>query len=373
MVNIFDDVARDAAVSLGVPAASGSALIQALSVDGFAVLADHGVDTSIVEAAHQEAEKFFALPMSEKLACDIRRSVSHRGYVPVDEAGSYADEGIRRYEAYDIGLDLAPDHPAVASRTPLMGPNVWPVDGSLRIVAQRCFDSLQMAADGLLEMVASSVGIDVAALAKLRQQPLSQMRFLKYHEAATPTNDAAMGAHTDYEFLTLIYQWGGGLEVKNRAGAWMPVEAPNGSLILLAGDLLEVATGGQVRSSLHRIGAATASRFSTVFFAGADYHSVIRPMLHPATETVIDLREDRQPEQAESTAGLVRESVAAGPHLLSQLRRDFPYLRARYPVEILHDEHHQNTDHKTAASPNAIIDPANVWRSSFERRHFDDA
>ena len=320
-------------------ASVGNRLLRTLSRNGYALITEHGIDGHVLDSARCEAMRFFALPTEEKLLCDIRRSSNHRGYVPFEEAGSYDDEGgQRRYESYDVGLDLHLDHETVQRGTPLAGPNVWPTDGRLRSSAQRCFDQLSDVADNVLTLLAVALGIDITRLEAERSAPLSQMRLINYHDIGTPSPNAAMGAHTDYEFLTLIKPDGPGLEVRNREHTWAPVPATEDSLVLLSGDLLEVASGGRLPSSLHRVGPAAGARFSTVFFAGADYDAIIQPMessSQNSDDSVIDLRDIPTPNRPPAA-----EKIEAGPHLLRQLQRDFPYLRDRFRA----NDHHEETD-----------------------------
>ena len=309
------------------------------------MIVDHGIDPEVFDSARRAGEAFFSQPLADKLAVDIASSKNHRGYVSVDQAGNYADEaGIRRYEAYDVGLDLGSDHPLVASETPLMGPNVWPVDGALRIAAQRCYDELRDLSDRLLDLIAVGLELRPEVFREKRQAPVSQMRLLNYLERPDTTEShVAMGAHTDYEYLTLIRDWGEGLEVHTNSGTWTDVSGSGDALIVLAGDLLEVATGGAIRSALHRVKDITGTRFSIPFFAGADFYAEVT-----ASETAV----------TSSTA--TAQQIVAGSHLLRQLQRDFPYLRERYRTEeVLH-----------LVDRDAIVDvtDTDATHSMFERR-----
>jgi len=326
-------------LSLDQPAAV-QLLVSRLESSSYVVLADHGLPLQLLGTAQELAREFFAQSLEEKLCVDIRCSRNHRGYVPQSERGGYEDEGnIRRYEAFDVGRDLNVDHPLVAANTPLLGPNEWPDIDGFAETTRRTYEQFDYLTRRILAMLCWGLGLPLRTFAQYRSEPLSQMRYLNYLERPVGAGaHVAMGAHTDYEFITVISEWSedaATLEVQDRSGGWQPVEIPSGCVVLLAGDLIETVTNGRIRSAYHRVPDLGSPRLAMPFFAGADYSAVVRP----APEIL-----GAGPQQ--------REPLAAGPHLLQQLQRDFPYLRERYAV------------------PDEIdLRDANGWKSEFELRH----
>jgi len=78
----------------------------------------------------------------------------------------------------------------------------------------------------------------------------SHMRHIRY-----PGTAKRMAcAHTDSNMLSLLPAAAGkGLEVKNNKDEWMPVQTEPGDLVVNAGDMLNMISGGRIRSTLHRI------------------------------------------------------------------------------------------------------------------------
>jgi isopenicillin N synthase-like dioxygenase len=111
-----------------------------------------------------------------------------------------------------------------------------------------------------------------------------------------------MGTHTDYELFTLILQDSPGLFYKTN-GDWQPVPAMRNSLLLIAGDVLEILSNGEIHSLNHRVVANGDERYSFPFFMN----------LNPDTQLI--------------RAG--QDNFNIGNHLISQLTRDFPYLREK--------------------------------------------
>ncbi len=322
------------------PVSLAAKLTAALIEHSWVRVTNHGIAPCIVDDAYGTAVDFFSRPEAFKRSVDIRKSTNHRGFVDIHEKGDYADEGgIRRYEAFDVGRDLPRDHPQVMAETPLLGPNQWPDVEGFAAANRRLFAALDLATRRLLDLIEVGLGIHPGTISQHRHEPLSQMRYLNY---LPPPDDApvhaAMGAHTDYEFITAIVDRphpGSALEVLDN-GQWRSIPPEPTSLVILAGDLLETVSNGQISAAYHRVADIPGARFSIPFFAGADYAAIVSP----AVELV-------GPE------GALREPVAAGQHLLTQLLRDFPYLRQYVTISLTDD-----------------TEPADVARmSQFERRH----
>lgn len=89
------------------------------------------------------------------------------------------------------------------------------------------------------------------------------------------------GAHSDYGFLTLLFQKDrGGLEVLDKENQWLSVPPEPGKVVLNCGDLLERWTCGKYKSTLHRVKPQTGSapRFSIAFFVDTDSETMVSPI-----------------------------------------------------------------------------------------------
>lgn len=295
-------------------------LTAALSAKSWIRVSAPTVPDSLVATARLAAQEFFSQPTEKKLSVEIRKSRNHRGYVGITEKGDYPDEGgVRRYEAFDVGRDLPLDHPRVLAETPLLGPNQWPDIIGFPDATRRLYDAFDNTSRSILDLIEHGLGLAAGSIAVHRTEPLSQMRYLNYNEPdANAERHVAMGAHTDYEFITLIAcsdAGGAGLQVAVD-GEWVDVPAIPGTLIVMAGDLLETISNGRIPAALHRVSRMAGRRLTIPFFAAADYHAEVSP----APELV-------------GPDGPKRESIQAGVHLLTQLQRDFPYLRDRVKTD----------------------------------------
>ncbi|HEY4333794.1 MAG TPA: 2OG-Fe(II) oxygenase family protein [Ilumatobacteraceae bacterium] len=90
--------------------------------------------------------------------------------------------------------------------------------------------------------------------------------------AAPPPGSMRAAPHEDINLLTVLPAADSpGLQVLGRDGAWTDVADDAGTITINAGDMLQLVTGGAVRSATHRVAnptgpAARTSRLSTPLF-----------------------------------------------------------------------------------------------------------
>jgi isopenicillin N synthase-like dioxygenase len=282
---------------------------------GFFRIFNHGIDPHLIDATYETAARFFALPDAIKLRSYIGLSSNHRGYVPFNEKGDYPDERHRRYEAFDSGLDLPADDPDYMVGNRVLGPNVWPeVEGFKEIITQyyRQISSLGRLICSALEM---HLGLPAGSMTGLMSKPVSQLRLLHYvrPDKKIDQKSVNMGAHTDYECLTLLHTRNKGLQVMTQNDFWIDVPVDPTSFVVNIGDMMEAWTNGLLRSTPHRVLNLSAERFSIPYFVAADYGTVIQPFSQLVGE---GQKPNYQP-------------FIAGEHLVNMLIRDFPYLRKK--------------------------------------------
>lgn len=301
-----------------------AARIGAASRDiGFFRICNHGIDRDLIEATYRMAERFFAMPDDEKHRYYIGRSRNHRGYVPFTEKGDYADEVFRNYEAFDLGLDLPADDPDFLAGNLVLGPNVWPdLPGFKETVS--CYYA-RIAHLGRLICSALEVFLCLprGAITGSMSKPVSQLRLLHYvrSETAKDPRSVNMGAHTDYECLTLLHTRNEGLQVMTSDDAWIDVPVDPAAYVVNIGDMLEAWSNGILRSTPHRVVNRSPERYSMPYFVAANHDTEIRPF----------------PQLVQQGTQPLYEPFLAGAHLERMLLRDFPYLRHRHRQSIGHD------------------------------------
>lgn len=247
------------------------------------------------------SQQLFKLSEKEKKMFYIGNSVGHRGYVPVTEKGQYTDEMTRVYEAFDIGPEGG------VTGWFLCGENRYPeqLSGAGNVIREY-FDFILSLGRIIASTLVSYYSHHDINIDDATSNPASQLRLLHYlpHEPEEIQQASSMGAHTDYELFTLLLQDSPGLLSRPHKDAhWQNIPAIKNSLLLIAGDVLEILSGGEITSLIHRVQVNGNERYSFPFFMN----------FNPNT---------RLKRAGESDFNI-------GEHLISQLTRDFPYLRKK--------------------------------------------
>ena len=280
---------------------------------GFFRISGHGVNPDLVTNVYRLAEAYFALPDHEKRRLYIGGNPTHRGYVPFDERGDYADEFTRNYEAFDIGHEVPADDPDFLAGNRFIGPNVWPDIPGFQETVSAYF--ARMSEVGLLicGCLEDYLGLGAGSITGNMSKPLSQLRLMHYlrQSAQVDSQSVNMGAHTDYECLTLLHTRHDGLQVMTRDDQWIDVPADPSVYVVNIGDMLEAWSNGILRSTPHRVINQCAERYSLPYFLAANHDTMIAPF----------------PDLVKQRGGARYAPFLAGAHLEQMLKRDFPYLR----------------------------------------------
>lgn len=286
---------------------------QAARQFGFFRICDHGINPVLIEAAYAVAALFFAQPERHKMRHYIGNSSNHRGYVPFSEKGDYADEKNRSYEAFDLGLDLPADDPDYLAGNRLLGPNVWPDSPGFAQIIGTYYQQIARLGQRVTGALEQHLGLPQGAMLAQMDKPVSQLRLLHYlrDDETTDHKSVNMGAHTDYECLTLLHTRNPGLQVLATSGKWIDVPVDHSVFVVNIGDMLEAWSNGILRSTPHRVLNSSAERFSMPYFVAANYDTMIEPF----------------PQLISESRPSGYTSFKAGEHLETMLMRDFPYLR----------------------------------------------
>lgn len=289
--------------------AVADALGRAAREAGFLYVTGHGLDPALIADLLAAAQRYFAQPINSKLPSYIGRSTNHSGYVPEGEE-VFPGGKIDRKEAYDIGLDL----PAGDERAPMMGPNLWPHDEGFKSAAAAYYSAISGLARRLFGGFALALGLPQDAFEAHLTCPPSQLRVIHYpFDPHAEPDQQGIGAHTDYEFFTLLHGTAPGLEVMNGEGRWIDCPPIPGAFVVNIGDMLEAWTNGEFVATSHRVRKVGEERYSFPFFATLDYWTIVEP--HPAF--VSPDRPARYPR------------LVSGDHLMAQTIATFGYLKDR--------------------------------------------
>jgi isopenicillin N synthase-like dioxygenase len=236
---------------------------------GFFYVVNHGVAGATIEAAFALSARFFALPIAEKRALAIETIGGNRGYSGLMHEALDPSKAADMKEAFNIGLELAPDDPEILAKKPFRSLNAWPDLADFRKAMLGYFDDCAKLAARLHRAFAADLALAPNFFEDKFDRPMATLRLLHY--PPTPANaDGQLGAgeHTDYGNLTLLATDAvGGLEVRTRAGAWIAAPVMPGAFIVNIGDCLMRWTNDIYVSTPHRVvNRSGRERYSIAFF-----------------------------------------------------------------------------------------------------------
>lgn len=266
---------------------------------GFIILVDHGVDTRLFDRGYQILEKVFAQPTEQKMKCIPPARDGQRGYTPFGKEHAKDSPVMDLKEFWHVGRELPAGHPDRAF-TP---ENIWPENApEFKDVFSTLFVQLEEAGKAMLEALTMPLEVEKDFFAKLVHNGSSVFRLLHYPAIPAGTDPRCLRAapHEDINFITLLpAATGAGLQLKDRDGRWLDVNAEAGSLIVDAGDMLARLTNDVIPSTTHQVvnspDAGSKPRYSMPFF--------MHPRPDASLACLASCRGSTGPKYPDTTAG----------------------------------------------------------------------
>ncbi len=255
-------------------------LHEASSNLGFIYIKGHGISSSTINSLRKSGLKFFRRSNEQKET--VKVSQKHRGWLGYGGAKMKESAKADLKESFIWGYqdsmgNTVEDHP-------LRGKNQWPnFEPSLQMSAMEYFHSGDKLARLLLEGFALGLNLSKDFFIKTSNKPLSRASLVYYPSQPKESGSDQFGvsAHTDFGVLTILCQDDvGGLQIQDLDGNWFHAPPIHGTLIINVADLLSRWTGGEYKSTPHRV----------VNESGKERMSIVLAF-DPNPETVIDARE----------------------------------------------------------------------------------
>lgn len=247
---------------------------------GFFYLTGHGIDPTLLAQVQQQARAFFALPEADKLAVGMINSPHFRGYNRAASEITRGQPDLR--EQFDVGAERAPlsvaEHPAAWAR--LQGPNLWPQAlPDLKPLVLGWQQAMTQMALRLLRAFAQALSLPENAFDALYgDKPNEHIKLIRYPGRHAQQSRQGVGAHKDSGFLSFLLQdQQAGLQVEVEDGRWIDASPRPGTLVVNIGELLELASNGYLRATVHRVVSPPvgSERLSLAFFLGAQLDAVV--------------------------------------------------------------------------------------------------
>lgn len=298
---------------------------------GFFYLSGHGISQDLISELLTVARQFFALPEQAKLAIEMVNSPHFRGYTRV---GWERTRGLPDWrEQLDIGMErpVLPRDTDLPPWSRLQGPNQWPESlPQLKEVVLRYQAAVTDLAIRLTRAFAAALGQPEDIFDPVfRSNPHQLIKVIRYPGRESTDSDQGVGAHKDGGFVTILLQdVAEGLQVEHGAG-WIDVPPLAGTFVVNIGELLEMASGGYLRATVHC--AITPPAGTDRLSVGAFFSARL-----DATVPVLDL----PPELAAGVRGLTKDPLnplfyEVGKNLLKSRLRSHPDVASRHHADLL--------------------------------------
>lgn len=237
---------------------------------GFFYVTGHGIPAALISGVFEQSAALFTAPASIREAASFSGPGDNRGYIRL--GGETLDPGKPAdvKEAFNIGLELAPDDPELLAHAPFRAANLWPELPGFRDTMLDYFNRVWRLGRDLHRGFALDLGLAPDFFESKLDRPNATLRLLHYPPVKTPLPDGQLGAgvHTDYGNVTLLATDAvGGLMVRDRSGRWLDAPVMPGAFICNIGDCLMRWSNDVYVSTPHKVvSPKNAERYSVAFF-----------------------------------------------------------------------------------------------------------
>ncbi|SUW65058.1 2-oxoglutarate-dependent ethylene/succinate-forming enzyme [Buttiauxella agrestis] len=299
---------------------------------GFFYLINHGISPELQQAVQDEAQQFFTLPEAEKQKVAMIHSPHFRGY---NRAASELTRGKPDWrEQFDIGaerqaLSINESQPGWLR---LQGPNLWPESQpSLKPTLLQFQREMTAVALKLLRTFALALKLPADSFDNLYgNKPNEHIKLIRYPGKSATDSNQGVGAHKDSGFLSFLLQdQQQGLQVEVTPDNWIDAAPLPGSFVVNIGELLELATNGYLRATVHRVISPPPGqeRQSIAFFLGAQLDAVV-----PVYALPPELAQQALGPESDPLNPLLRD---VGWNYLKGRLRSHPDVAERYYPDVL--------------------------------------
>lgn len=272
---------------------------------GFVILKGHTINKESLQKAYEVQEKFFRLPVETKTKYFLNNG-GQRGYTPFGTENAKGFKLADLKEFFHSGRDQFSSH----VDSSVYPSNVWPDEvPEMKQTFSSLYVELEKVGDLLLEALEPSLGVKKGFFKEITQDGNTVMRLLHYPPIPEGENKEKLRAakHADIDLLSLLISASsGGLEILDKDGSWLAIESDAASIVVNAGDQLELITNGEIPSTIHQVvnpnPENNVSRFSSPFF------------VHPRNEVTLS------PLEKFKNNGKTFEPITAGEFLHQRLK-----------------------------------------------------
>ncbi|KAI0021564.1 oxidoreductase-like protein [Xylariomycetidae sp. FL0641] len=256
---------------------------------GFFYIENHGIPQAVIDRVLAVSDRFFHMPVEDKLKVRQKPDISPYGYQPLFSRHVNPSESKDRKETFNFHYEprFDPLHVDDLDRVPQSlldalpkDDHVW-ADAGVASFQPALLDYYQRVitlARRMMRILAIALAVDEDYFDALTKYPGADMavHFYPGHGEApiADPDEVGLGAHTDLQILTFLYQSdeGRGLQMLNTEGEWVYAPPRPGTLLVNIGDFLMRLTNDRLKSTVHRVvHHCRRDRYSVPVFFGFNF------------------------------------------------------------------------------------------------------
>ena len=244
----------------------------ALTSHGFFTITDHGIADEVLEKSYKFSQDFFSLSETVKNTYAHPEKAGARGYTPYGKETAVGETTPDLKEFWHHGPTVDESFDSRISEN-ISVSEIQDFNNQFDIL----FNQLNILGMKVLSSIAVILNKDPSFFDNWALKGNSILRLIHYPPVPDQSNTLRARAHEDINLITLLVgAEESGLEVQNPKGDWIPIAAKSKSIVCNIGDMMQLVTRSQLKSTSHRVvdhnASSSASRYSMPFF------------LHPSPE-----------------------------------------------------------------------------------------
>ncbi|KAE8413201.1 hypothetical protein BDV36DRAFT_304288 [Aspergillus pseudocaelatus] len=259
----------------------------------------------------QTGTELFKLPLAEKEKYDFSAQNSYHGYKAQGAMIADKEGNVDRNEFYNVSKDT------ILNLTPSPFPSPTLLSTPATHNDLKTFiETSHSITILILTLLNKTLGLPPSTLPNLHHlhsTSSDQVRFIKAPPQPPQDSRTAMGEHTDFGSVTILFNRLGGLQVlpAGEDAEWTYVRPLPGHAIVNLGDALVKFTNGLLRSNIHRVVAPPGeqmgwTRYSLVYFARPGDEVVLRTL---EGSDCIPLPQEGEEEEISSKEWVLRRAL----------------------------------------------------------------
>jgi isopenicillin N synthase-like dioxygenase len=219
---------------------------------GFVGVINHGIPKSLIDQFYSEAKGFFGLDVATKRNYEIAGMAGQRGYTSFGKEHAKQSEVADLKEFYQIGQEVADDHPLKAAY-----PNNVHVTEAPDFVqtGEELYRQFEEKGGALLRAIAIHLELPENYFDGEIEKGNSILRAIHYPPITREPESAIRAEqHEDINLITLLVgASAGGLQLLDKNDEWIDIMPEEDEIVINVGDMLQRLTNDYLKSTTHRV------------------------------------------------------------------------------------------------------------------------